>query len=162
MKYEAYWISPDGKIVPAEDGAISHIGMILKKPEFFGYTKEGILDLHKKHGDRLGQEGKAREEILKELLDKGWMRIRYVPRQQMFTLQTNSVASRRKQDLIWDWAEKVTGGELDKLPATAYTVFFSTSKPEEMKQLTLKQVLSGAVNESRRTPRATVVHLMKR
>lgn len=162
MKYDAYWISPAGEIVPAEDGVVSHIGMILRKPEFFGYTKDGIVALHKKHGERMGMEGKAREEIMRSLLDKGWMRLRLVPRSQEFTLQTNSIASRRKQDLIWDWAEKVTNGVLDSLSASAYQVFFSTSKPEEMRRLTLKQILSGAVTESRRTPKAIVVNLMKR
>ena len=48
MKYDAYWISPDGKIAPAEGGAVSHINMIFQKPEFFGYTKDELEKLHKR------------------------------------------------------------------------------------------------------------------
>lgn len=159
MRYDAYWISPSGKIVPVEDGAVAHINMVWRKPEFFGYTKAEIEKLHQRHGERIGQEGKAREEIMRDLLQKGWVRIRYVPKQMQFTLQTGTVKPRRVKDLIWDWADMVTKGELDKLDPKSYYVFISTTKPEETRTLSLKEILSAGLEESRRTPRAEVVHL---
>jgi len=94
MRYDAYWISPSGQIVPAEGEAISHINMIFKRPEFFGYTRKQLEDLHKKYGERIGQEGKAREEIMCDLLLKVWIRIPYLPKQMQFVFQTDTVKPR--------------------------------------------------------------------
>ena len=67
---DAYFIHPSGKIMPVEYG--KHINEILRKPEQFGYTREQVFDIHKKHNERPGIEGKAREEILNNLINNGW------------------------------------------------------------------------------------------
>jgi hypothetical protein len=88
MKYEAYWISPRGLIVPVEGTATTHIAMIWKNPGFFGLGRDELLAVHRKHGERPGLEGKARQEIMAGLLRQGWIRIRFVPKTQAFTVQT--------------------------------------------------------------------------
>jgi hypothetical protein len=67
---DAYFIHPTGKIIPVEYG--KHINELLRKPEQFGYTREHIFDVHKKYNERPGIEGKAREELLNNLIDNGW------------------------------------------------------------------------------------------
>jgi len=72
--FDAYWISPKGKILGVE---ITHIQFIIKNPVFFSLPKEYIEEIYKKHNENLGLEGDAREEIMKNLINcKGWIRIR--------------------------------------------------------------------------------------
>ena len=83
MKYEqylkeiantvAYWVSPQGKIF---DVGTNHIDAVIKNPKAFGLTSEKIQAAYDKHGEELGREGKAREEIILDLVKKGWVRIR--------------------------------------------------------------------------------------
>ena len=74
MEYEnAYWISPDSEIIPVE---ISHIQKVLQMPEVFGFTREYLEQKYKEHNEKMALEGKAREEIMTNLIDKGWVRIR--------------------------------------------------------------------------------------
>jgi len=49
------WLAPTGEIIRVRDNHVSDI---------------------QKHGERLGQEGEAREELIKLVLQRGWVRIR--------------------------------------------------------------------------------------
>lgn len=71
-----WWLTPKG--VEISIGTHTHIFDIITNPKKYGLTSEKILDIHKKHGEEkiLGAEGKAREEIMVDLLKKGWIRIR--------------------------------------------------------------------------------------
>lgn len=71
--YDAYWINPEGEITGAP---VKHILQVLHYPDYFGYTLDGVQNRFKKFGERLGWEGRAREEIFKELFTKGWIRVR--------------------------------------------------------------------------------------
>jgi hypothetical protein len=73
----AYWINPYGKILPLS-GA-DHIGHIIQAPDKFGYTNEEIEQTYDKYNERLGQEGKAREELIIGTLERGFIRIRLYP-----------------------------------------------------------------------------------
>jgi hypothetical protein len=101
MKNEAYWIDPDGTIIPLT--ADRHINEITNYPEKFGLTKEGIAAVYKKFNEPPGSEGKAREEIIFNLIKKGWIRIRYNSRGS-FVIQVWK-ADNRTQDSIFDWAK---------------------------------------------------------
>lgn len=72
MNGDAYWYK-NGKLI--EVGTY-HIADINGNPKTFGLTREYIVDLHKKYNERLGQEGKAREEIMNKVISDGWIRIR--------------------------------------------------------------------------------------
>lgn len=71
----AFWVSPQGQFyaVPGRD---LHIGMIIKQPELFGLTREKINQTYEKYGEKVNQEGDAREEIMVDLMKQGWIRIR--------------------------------------------------------------------------------------
>jgi len=74
----AYWIKSNGKILPVKT---THIDMVIDDPKMFGLTIEYIKSVHNTFREKLGQEGKARAQIMRELISKGWMRIRHYARQ---------------------------------------------------------------------------------
>jgi len=63
---EAYWISPQGEIYPVK---ITHIRFILDNPDMFKTTKIDLLEIYKKYNEKIGWEGKAREEIMTKIID---------------------------------------------------------------------------------------------
>jgi len=78
MKDLGFFISPVGKLIPV-GGNGTHIGTVIAHPSKFGLKKADIEKAYKKHKERLGIEGDAREEILKRLTKKGWIRLRRYP-----------------------------------------------------------------------------------
>lgn len=100
---KAYWISPSGEVI---DCATTHISEVINKPEQFGLTREGIEGLYKQHDEPLGHEGKAREEIMLDLIKKGWTRIRWVPSKYSWTVQIADL-TKRVMDNLQNWAMSI-------------------------------------------------------
>lgn len=73
MMLESFWIAPDGTTIGTGG---KHIDTIIQNPEKFGLTLDRIRGYYEKHGEPLGVEGKAREEIIGMVLRQGWIRIR--------------------------------------------------------------------------------------
>lgn len=73
MDTRAFWISPEGYVMPVE---LSHISMVIRDPEKFGLTTQDIKAAYRKHNEPVGLEGKAREELIVALLGRGWIRVR--------------------------------------------------------------------------------------
>jgi len=101
-KFEAYWINPQGAIIGTPT---THINYINSNPSKFGITKNLIIKLHKKFGERMGQEGKAREEIMINAIKKGWIRVRYTDRRGWIA-QTYSMSKKDKEN-VWDFVVKM-------------------------------------------------------
>ena len=99
----AYWISPVGKIIRVDD---RHISSIIREPELFGLSREEIEAIYAKHNERMGHEGKAREEIIRSIIAKGYIRIRLYAKQGFWSINVNKLNNRNK-DLIQQWAEEV-------------------------------------------------------
>jgi DNA-binding transcriptional regulator GbsR (MarR family) len=115
MKNKAYWISPKGEIIPVE-GANKHIDIICDQPELFGL------------------------KIMKELFEKGWIRVRYVKRSDVFTVESN-IFSEKKMINIIKWAKKITNGEIDNISENT-NIRFLNSKSEE-RILSIENLLRG-------------------
>ena len=45
----------------------THIGFILNNSKTFGFTKEYIISIYDKNKEKIGTEGKAREELIKNI-----------------------------------------------------------------------------------------------
>lgn len=101
----AFFISPSRKIVYAPT---THIDMILKNPEKFGFTREKLEKIYAKYDEKIGVEGKAREEIIQSLIKKGWIHIRRISNRQ-WNISVNKITKKVK-DLIYDWANKIIKG----------------------------------------------------
>jgi hypothetical protein len=103
IKFFAYFISPYGDVIPLKEDR--HIHEIILHPDKFGLTKKEIEAVYKKHKEVMGvgNEGESREEIIGDLLAKGWARVRYITRDDSFTVQVYSLDKRQKEN-IYDWA----------------------------------------------------------
>lgn len=87
MKYLAYWIDTNKNItypVPTK-----HIQMIFDFPERFGLAPEYIRKKFDNYNEPYRYEGKARRELINELLDKEWIRLRYDSRRHEWKINHN-------------------------------------------------------------------------
>lgn len=67
------WLAPNGDYIKVQT---NHVADIISNPSKFGVTGEFIKELYDRHGEPLGVEGNAREELIKLILQRGWVRIR--------------------------------------------------------------------------------------
>lgn len=67
------WLSPTGEYLKVDT---NHARDIISNPSKFGVTYDFIKNLYNKHGEDLRQEGEAREELIRLVLQRGWVRIR--------------------------------------------------------------------------------------
>lgn len=98
----AYWISPRGEIL--DIAGSTHISHICDHPEKFGLTREYVDDLYAKYGETQPSEGQAREEIMKLLFRKGWIRTRLYRREYTWSVNIGRMTN-RTYGLLQKWAE---------------------------------------------------------
>jgi hypothetical protein len=112
MSLYAYFISPEGHIIPVFDEYGRHINAIIAHPDKFGFTQEEIEETYKKHGEHMGTEGNAREELLVKSINNGWARIRkYSDRNASFwSIQVPELNIRYRR-YIQDFVERAMNGE---------------------------------------------------
>ena len=99
----AWWISPEGKILALSKGE-THIGKVIENPQTFGYTLERIEKIYADYGEPMGSEYRAREQIIKDIFSKGWIRIRC--HKTYYTIQFAALSG-TAQDFIADWAVRM-------------------------------------------------------
>ena len=99
---QAYWISPYGELLEV---GTNHIQLIINNPKVFGYTKDQIKQIYDKYNEPMGVEGKAREEIIKNVVTKGWLRIRRY-NNKGYSININQMTKKVK-DVLFDWAYKL-------------------------------------------------------
>jgi len=107
MRYVAYWINPNGEILPVET---HHITNFFHNPQVFGLTRDDVLSSYQKHGERPGIEGKAREELILEVMKRGWIRLRYVPKEQSWTAQLYGFTEQQK-GYLFNWCRRIKDGK---------------------------------------------------
>ena len=98
---QAYFVCPDSNLINVSS---SHIDTVINGPEAFGCTGEEINSIYERFGEPIGLEGKAREVILKHLIQKGWMRIRKY--NNHWIINVNNIDS-RINDSLCSWAKNV-------------------------------------------------------
>lgn len=69
----AYWITPDYQVIPVKT---SHIETVIDHPEIFHVPMDVITSIYAKHHEAVRTEGRAREEIIIEVVKKGFVRVR--------------------------------------------------------------------------------------
>ena len=99
MQGLAYWISPRGKVIRV---TTSHIAAVIAAPESFKMSTREIVAAYAKYQERIGVEGKAREEVLVDLLRRRWIRIREHPARWNIEFST---ASPRTKAHIRKWVQ---------------------------------------------------------
>lgn len=140
----AYWISPKNEVINVPT---VHIDTVITNPETFGLTKEGIQKIYDSYGEPLGSEGKAREEIILDLVRKGWIRIRQY-RNQGWSVNVGKL-SKKVKDNLFDWATKITSvglfGSKERDLYSPVNIFVVLD--DIMKKVTMKEVLSSVLYE---------------
>ena len=112
----AFFIDPNGKVISTN--GISHISTIIADPQRFGLARENIQAVYSKHGEKMGIEGKARIEIIKHLIAKGWIRLRRYPN-MYWSIQVTDF-NKQSKDFLYDFSSKVLGGIGDFKELDAY------------------------------------------
>lgn len=100
----AYWISPKGEIISVGNG--THIDVIIDNPTKFGLTSSEIQSLYDKYGEVLGQEGKAREDLIIQVVKSGWIRVRRY-RNDGYSINIARLTKKVK-DILFDWVNSLT------------------------------------------------------
>ena len=103
MTPTAYWISPRGEVIDTHDER--HINYVWSNPEQFKLTQKDIAAVYKKYKERIGQEGKAREEIMIDLMKQGWLRARFT-NNNGWIIQSY-LLNKRDRDNIWDFIRQL-------------------------------------------------------
>ena len=104
------FVSPSGRVVKLVNG--THISTVIANPEGFGFTREEIIDIHKKHNEQLGSEGNARDEIIVALIKDGWLRVNYEVRMDAFLIDANADSGDFRNQLA-EFCMGAVVGELD-------------------------------------------------
>lgn len=99
-KAHAYWISPMGKIIPVDD---AHIARIVANPDEFDLDDKEVRQMFADRGEKIGQEGGVRGDLVRVLVSRGWMRLRLY-RNMGWTVNMRSV-NPRTADHLQGWAE---------------------------------------------------------
>lgn len=133
----AYWIDPQGRILKLTEAL--HITQITSNPEKFGFTREQITKTYAKYGERIGTEGKAREEIIKDALARGFIRVRLYPN-RYWSVTTNRYDSKAKKALKV-WAEQA---QKDRFAGPYISVKITDlSKEKVYDQFTVSELAGG-------------------
>ena len=109
MRYNAFFISPKGKIIPVPD---RHVVTISKNPELFDLTVDHIKTVYKKHKEDVGWEGHARNEIILDLLKNDWIRLRFFSRGGTWRLQIHEELNENLKKNILGFCQEVKKGNI--------------------------------------------------
>lgn len=91
MQLKGYWVR-DNNILDMSD---YHIHYIINSPEAFGLTKEIVVEKYQEYNERMGIEGKARQDLIKMATKSGWIRVRhYVRPDDYWSIQCDVIEDR--------------------------------------------------------------------
>lgn len=103
MKHQAYWIDTNTNTtypVPTK-----HIQMIFDFPERFGLTPEYIRNKFDDYDEPYRYEGRARRELINELLNAGWIRLRYDPRRHEWKIN-HKMEEKKLKSYVKQWCDE--------------------------------------------------------
>lgn len=100
------WISPDGKILKVD---VNHVTDLINNAQTFGFTREYIESVYKKHNEPLYSEGDAREVLINEALTRGWIRVRNY--KNYWSVTVHKLTDRLKK-ILRDWVNTFVKSKL--------------------------------------------------
>jgi hypothetical protein len=140
----AYWLSPKNELIPVGD---NHISMVISNPEKFGIKKDYVKNKYDSYNEPMGQEGKAREDIIKELVSKNWVRIRRY--RQGWSLNVADTQNRKTENLMAEWAFGMLNGDYGEKERDKYADVMITGLKGSPIRTDLESLAKG-MNESKR------------
>lgn len=94
------WISPYGKVIEVRS---HHFEAIKENPTLFGYDEEEI-----KSYERSGSKGSSREDLIIDAVNKGWIRVRYYAKRDLWSVNIFR-PSKRIADILTTFFERRYG-----------------------------------------------------
>lgn len=136
------WVSPMGQIISVTN---THIDDIIMYPDKFGVTSDYIKDVYKRFGERVGQEGEAREEIILYVLTRGWIRVRRYKNYWSITLNTLSNSTKKiVRNFVHTLVKAGNMSENDDIRILEI-------KGDNLKTLEASDILSNSLDEAAKT-----------
>lgn len=141
----AFWVSPQGDIRVVKSGNY-HITDVIQNPDVFGWSKEDINDLYDEHGEKVGQEGDARDNLMTSLLKDGWIRIRI--RKNFYSIQVWDFNPNTFNKLERFVSEAITDGINGQHASQYDEAKINALKTGRMKSLSFDEIMKGYLYES--------------
>lgn len=93
MQKEGYWINEN--IIYDVTNNI-HVRKIKENPSIFKTTENHIKNLENQYNEKIEQEGKAREILIKEASMNGWIRVRHYTKPDYWSIQFDEWEKRKE------------------------------------------------------------------
>lgn len=144
----SFWLSPKGEIVGTSE---THIKTVVNSPEKFGFTRDRIEAFYKNSGERVGQEGEAREKIIGLILKQGWVRVREYLNRWAFTVDRLTPKVREN---ISDFVYRAVNGKIysvrlkDKYADATIVELSGSTHRTDLKSLADFSLVEGKLDES--------------
>lgn len=114
-----YWIMLDGTV---RQVSTSHVAELLSAPTAFGWTRAGIEVVYARHGERLGLEAQAREELIVATVKRGYVRVReHIGRGHAWNL-TIKALDQATLALVAGWIAEIKPAWKTTVPVKAFVV----------------------------------------
>ena len=115
-----YWIMLDGSV---RQVATSHVAELIRDPAAFGWTRSELEACYARHGERLGLEARAREELVVATVQRGFVRIReHIGREGHSWNLTIKALDEASLALVAGWIRGLAPSWKVRAPATIYVV----------------------------------------
>ena len=86
-----YWVNEETALRVES----SHVQALIDEPSRFGLSESHIEETYARHGEQVGSEGLARDELLREAAANGWIRVRkHVTPVNYISVQTDEIDER--------------------------------------------------------------------
>lgn len=133
------WIAPTGELLKVDT---VHVHDIIKNPSKFGTTAEHIQALHDEYNEKIGQEGRAREALIIEVLKRGWVRIRAYRNHWSFTIW--DLNAKARNNIEGGVRALVKGGVMDKYADVKLNIV----RTDDLKEFEADDIIAGHLHES--------------
>lgn len=132
----AYWLHTSGKLIEVPR---THIVTIREKPNLFKLKLKDIDAVFDKYGEKYNVEGKARKEIMVDLIKKGWIRLRKHIRSGTWYANVNKLDNKNMKAIQKWMGEMIAAGyEYKSTPIIISDVLDSVGN---MKKITMENVM---------------------
>ncbi|MFZ9047096.1 MAG: hypothetical protein ACO2ZZ_14675 [Cyclobacteriaceae bacterium] len=125
----AYWVDPNGKILRLTEPL--HITQILHNPEKFGENEKDLRALYDKNKEKYGSEGKTRDEVMRRVIKKGFIRVRLYTGGGDYWSVTIERFGRKEKKTLQVWAKEAAKNKVVGKYADVKIVELSRDKVHE-------------------------------
>jgi hypothetical protein len=140
-----FWLSPKGELVGTSS---VHVRDIIDNPSKFGMTDDLIQKTYDKYNEPLGQEGKAREELISMALTRGWIRVRKYARPSTYWSVTVNSLDRKTKENIESW---VNAFEQEDIMGPGTDVKILQMRSDRLKTLEVSEIQKSGLQEGKNT-----------